>query len=120
MVPTDVLAPIGCHYHQDGKTWEITIFASLTEVVGGQRDGLRFPCHFVLDVAGVVALFSKVDSVEWQILPEGTEDEIGAHVAVEGTYQGEHVLLRIPAEAPERFEVGRFANVFEMRYVDNW
>jgi len=116
----DVLAPIGCHYHQEDDVWEVTLFASRTEVVGGEKDGLRFPSRFILDVKGLIELFSSVEAVEWQALPQGTDDEIGANLAVLGTYCGEHVCLRIPAEAPQRFDVGRVANVYEMRFVNIW
>ncbi|MEZ6052988.1 MAG: hypothetical protein R3B91_10170 [Planctomycetaceae bacterium] len=116
----DVLAPIGCHYHLEDGVWEVTIFASKTEVVGGEQDGLRFPSRFVLDLKALLDLFSSVEAVEWQALPHGPDDEFGANVAIVGTYQGGDVCLRIPAEAPQRFEVGRLANVYEMRFVDIW
>lgn len=116
----DVLAPIGCHYHRGDDMWEVTIFASRTEVVGGERDGLRFPSRFVLDVKGLLALFETVEAIEWQALSQGPEDEIGANLAVLGSCEGGRVCLRIPAEAPHRFEVGRLANVYEMRFVDVW
>lgn len=114
------MAPVGCHYHHNGDLWEVTIFCSMTEVIGGEQDGLRFATCFVLDVGGIIGLFCDVDSVRWQTLPHADDDELGAHVAVEGTYQGQRLLLRIPAEAPERFEAGRKANVLEMRVVDVW
>ncbi len=116
----DVLAPIGCHYHYEDGLWEIAIFASRTEVVGGERDGLRFPSRFILDVKGLLAMFSSVEAVEWQALPQGSDDEIGANLAILGQCQGGRVCLRIPSEAPHRFEVGRLANVYEMRFVDVW
>lgn len=120
MHPVDAMAPVGCHYHREGDIWEVTIFSSMTEVIGGQQDGLRFPCCFVLDVGGIIGLFSDIEAVQWQTLRHADDDEVGAHVAIEGTYQGEHLLLRIPAEAPERFEAGRKANVNEMRIVNVW
>lgn len=120
MYPVEPMAPVGCHYHRDGDLWEVTIFCSMTEVVGGEQDGLRFASCFVLDVGGIIGLFSGVDSIRWQTLPQADDDEVGAHVAIEGTYQGERLLLRIPAEAPERFEAGRKANVYEMRIVNVW
>ncbi len=116
----DILAPIGCHYHYKDGLWEITIFASRTEVVGGERDGLRFPSRFILDVQGLLELFSSVEAIEWQALPQGSDDEIGANLAILGECNGGRVCLRIPSEAPHRFEVGRLANVYEMRFVDVW
>ena len=122
MHPVDAMAPVGCHYHREGDTWEVTIFSSMTEVIGGQQDGLRFPSCFVLDVGGIIGLFSDVEAVRWQTLrpADGDDDEVGAHLAVEGIYQGERLLLRIPAEAPERFDAGRKAHVHEMRIINVW
>ena len=39
--PVDVLAPIGCHsFHNPAEgRWEISLFVSKTEVVGGMHDG---------------------------------------------------------------------------------
>ena len=116
----DAMSPVGCHYHREGETWEVTIFASMTEVIGGQQDGLRLPSRFVLDVGGLISLFSEIEQIRWQTLREGEDDEVGSHLAIEGTYQNEHLLLRVPAEAPARFEAGRKANVYEMRIVNIW
>lgn len=116
----DAMAPVGCHHHREGETWEVTVFASMTEIIGGQQDGLRFPSSFVLDVGGLIGLFSEVEQIRWQTLRQGEEDEIGAHLAIEGIYRKERLLLRVTAEAPARFEAGRKANLYEMRFVDVW
>lgn len=120
IVPTDVMPPLGCHFFDGEGLCEVTLFAAKTEVIGGERDGFQFPAEFILDIAGILSLFSDVRSIEWQALPYERDDEIGAHVAIEGTYAGEDLLLRIPAQAPDRFGVGRYANVQEMRFVDAW
>ena len=120
MIPTDVLPPIGCHcYEQDGL-WEVTVFVAKTEVIGGERDGYQFSAEFVLDVGKILALFSDVRSVRWQALRHDADDEIGAHIALEGDYCGRALLLRVPAHAPKRFDVGRHANVNNGRFVDIW
>ena len=117
---TDLMAPIGCHYYRCEETWEVTVFASLTEIIGGEEDGRRIPSRFVLDVGAIIGLFNDVEEVRWQNLPQGADDELGAHLAVEGIHRGERLVLRIPAKAPDRFEAGRLANVYEMRFVDIW
>jgi len=81
---------------------------------------MQFATKFVLDVGAVIGLFSDVDQLRWQNLPQAIDDELGAHLAVEGIYRGERLVLRIAAEAPDRFEAGRLANVYEMRFVDVW
>lgn len=120
MHPTEVMSPVGCHYHLAEDVWEVTIFASKTEVIGGEQDGLRFPSRFVLDVGALIGLFSDVDEVRWQNLAQAVDDELGAHLAIEGIHRGMRMVLRITAEAPDRFDSGRLANVYEMRFVDVW
>ena len=46
----DVLAPLGCHYHDADGVWEVTLFASLTEVVGGAKDGVLRRSKFSVDL----------------------------------------------------------------------
>ena len=120
IIPADVLPPLGCHcFNQDG-VWEVTLFAATTEVIGGERDGYRFSAEFVLDIGKLLSLFTDLTSVHWQALPHDTNDEIGAHVAIEGAYRGRSLLLRIPSHAPQRFDVGRHAHVHGRRLVDIW
>ncbi len=116
----DVLSPVGCHVHQEGGLFEVMVFASRTEVFGGRQDGKRIPSRFTLDVRGLLGLFSSVESVNWQPIAESTDDEIGAHLAIVGDYQDRKICLRVPAEAPERFEVGRIANIPERRFINIW
>ena len=60
MMPADVMPPIGCHYCSVGSTWEISLFASSTQVVGGGRDGDVRRSRFCLDVEGIRKLFDEV------------------------------------------------------------
>ena len=118
----DVLSPIGCHYYhsRDRNQWEVTLFASKTEVVGGQRDGLVSPSKFTVDVGGVIDLFTEVTALNWQALPVGPGDELGPHVSLEGVFQGHAVWLRILAKAPRRYKAGRRASVYEFHLEDIW
>ncbi|MBX3439329.1 MAG: hypothetical protein KF861_17705 [Planctomycetaceae bacterium] len=116
----DVLSPVGCHYHQDDELCEVMVFASQTEVYGGRRDGKRFPSRFTLDVQGLMGLFNSIEAVEWQALRHDQEDDVGAHLAIVGDYQGRRLCLRIPSKAPECFDAGRIANVLEGRFINMW
>ncbi|MGD9855380.1 MAG: hypothetical protein AB7U20_10580 [Planctomycetaceae bacterium] len=116
----DVLSPVGCHYHQDEDLYEVMVFASQTEVYGGRRDGKRFPSRFTLDVQALLGLFTSTEAVEWQALRQDGEDDIGAHLAIVGEYQGRRLCLRIPSRAPACFDAGRIANVLEGRFINMW
>src|SRR5690242_15665273 len=95
MQAADVLAPIGCHFCRVDDLWEIALFAASTEVVGGEQDGLLRFSRFQVDIRAVAELFTVVDEVTWQALPIGGDDELGAHVAVQGWCGEHHVCLRI-------------------------
>src|SRR5687768_15607754 len=100
IVPADWLSPLGCHYHRAGEIWEVTLFASLTEVIGGDKDGAIVRSRFSVDLIRLYAIFTEVDTFHWQALPLGAQDELGPHVAVEGRYGAERVWLRVLARPP--------------------
>lgn len=116
----DVLSPLGCHFQQVENVWEVTVFASRTEVVGGPQDGLNCESGFSVDVDGLRKLFSDVEAFSWQAQPLGPNDDLGSHLAVEGTYETRQIWLRITATAPQIFGVGRRALVNQERFEDIW
>ena len=120
MMPADVLAPIGCHYCCVEKTWEISLFASSTQIVGGGHDGDVRRSRFCLDVEAVRKLFDEVDSVTWQAHTLATDDELGPHVELHGTYADKDVKLRILVFPPKRFASGRRAIVYEPAWEETW
>ena len=120
MFPVDVMAPLGCHYYFSEGTWEITLFPSQTEIIGGVHDGEKKTSPFCLDVKLLIDRFSKVDAIEWQSQPASESDEIGSNIAIVGIYDGHDVILRVCQQAPERFHPGRYANVYEKRWVETW
>ena len=120
MTPTDVMSPLGCHFcHVDGH-WEIALFAADTEIVGGRKDGMHRGSRFSLDVLAATRYFTRVTSITWQALPFGSYDELGAHIAVEGMVGEEEVWLRVLSRAPERFNPGRLARVYELAWEEMW
>lgn len=120
MEPLGTLSPIGCHYHPGPAGWEVTVFAALTEVVGGPHDGRTFGTVFEVDVKSLMNLFSSVAAVRWQSQSLGNQDELGAHLSIEGLYGEEPVCVRIPSVSPDRFEPGRKMLVHHRRWEENW
>ncbi|MAG94505.1 MAG: hypothetical protein CMJ48_12255 [Planctomycetaceae bacterium] len=118
----DFLSPLACHHYFDEERgeWEIAIFASRTEVVGGDLDGRRKSSRFSIDLMQVFTIFRDITRYDWQALPAGEDDEIGAHISILGSFQGHAVHVRILAQAPERFETGRLAKTYELRFEDAW
>ncbi|HEY2253331.1 MAG TPA: hypothetical protein VGH74_19795 [Planctomycetaceae bacterium] len=120
MMPADVMSPIGCHYTRVDKTWEISLFASSTEIVGGERDGDVRRSRFCLDLEGVRKLFDEVHNVSWQAHALASDDELGPHVELHGRYAQQDVKLRILAFPPKRFASGRRAIVYEPAWEETW
>jgi hypothetical protein len=122
MRAVDILSPVGCHHFYDEaeQQWEITLFASRTEVVGGEYDGRWTFSKFGLDVLGLMKIFSKIDSCHWQAHSFGADDELGAHISIVGEFAGQRLWLRVLASAPERFESGRIADTAQQRLENTW
>lgn len=116
----DVLSPLGCHFQQVKEIWEVTLFASKTEIVGGSQDGLMCSAGFNVDVSGLVRLFSDVEAVSWQSQSLGRGDDLGAHLSVEGWHEDRQLWLRITSVAPRRFGVGRRAIVNQQQIEELW
>ncbi|SFH70165.1 hypothetical protein [Planctomicrobium piriforme] len=114
------LPPIGCHYIHADQTWEVSIFISPTELVGGEHDGERLSCLYVVDVVDLMHVFDVVESASWQPLALNETDELKSHLAVSGYFQGNSIWLRILAETPERYDPGRFIDLNSGRIVDTW
>jgi hypothetical protein len=120
MNPIDLLAPVGCHFCLVEDTWEITLFASSTQIVGGKRDGVLRHSRFNVDVRAVMDLFSNVWNMTWQPIPVAADDDLGPHLSIEGSHAEFSVWLRILARAPKRFDPGRRAIVYDATWEENW
>ncbi len=118
----DVLSPLGCHcYHNKARDeFELTVFASRTQVVGGRLDGHEVSSSFDVNVGEIALLFDELPKIGWQALAKGTEDQLGPHVAFEGCYMGQAIWLRILSQPPDRFEHGRNLNVHTLKLEDLW
>lgn len=116
----DTLPPIGCHVCNADDIWEISLFVSPTEIVGGEHDGERVSSMFLVDTLVILELFDVVESAVWQPHQMDADDELRAHFAVTGVYQGRQICLRLLADTPERFAPGRYANLFEKRIMETW
>ena len=58
----DTLPPIGCHVCNADDIWEISLFVSPTEIVGGEHDGERVSSMFLVDTLVILELFDVVES----------------------------------------------------------
>ena len=120
MNPVDFLAPVGCHFCLADGTWEISLFASSTQIVGGKKDGVLRHSRFNVDVKAVSELLSDVRNISWQALPMAGDDDLGPHLSLEGSYAGYSVWLRILSRPPKGFEAGRRAVVYDAAWEETW
>ena len=118
--PLDPMPPLGCHYHLCDSSWEISLFPSQTEIVGGAQDGHQTAPRFFVDVLAIARLFSRVDELTWQSKPVDESDQLGSHIAIGGVCEGESVSIRILRSAPRGFDPGRKAMVHDGCLIETW
>jgi len=99
-----VLGPLVYRYGEEVGFWEVVLYPSPVELVGGALDGDVVTPGFTLHLEGLRAAFQRVDELCWNAL--GLIGHEGPYVAIEGEYQGHEVYLRILAYAPEDEEPG--------------
>ena len=116
----DVLSPLGCHFHCANNVWEVTVFASKTEIVGGSQDGQLIESCFSIDIKGLLGLLTDIQEISWQSNSLGPMDDLGAHLSVHGNYDGKVIWLRVTSVAPEQFEAGRRIHVNQKSIEEVW
>lgn len=120
ILAVDVLAPLGCHFTCADEVWEITLFASSTEILGGPQDGGERVSRFHVDILPLFELFDSLESVYWQAQGLGFEDDLGPHLGIEGVVQGQRVWVRIPSLPPRGYSPGRQALVKKRSWEELW
>ncbi len=86
--------------------WEVTVYCTPGEAVGGAEDGAVLVSGFSLDLLELTSLFEELTDSHWQAHSFGPHDHTGPHISVEGMYRGHHVYLQVLVEAPENEEPG--------------
>ena len=118
------LAPLGCHFHENDEVerpqWEVTLFVSSTEVIGGSLDGHRSVSPFMVDLAKLMSVLDVVESCYWQAHTMAEDDQLGPHVGMEGVFRGRSVWLRITAQPPDQFDPGRAFDSIASQLQNLW
>jgi len=104
LAPDSLMGPLGILYRAEDGFWEIDIFPTPVELVGGAEDGAVVSPAYSMDLEHLRSLLGRVDDFGWNAL--GRPDGGGPFVWIEGNYQGQNLLLRILAQAPEGEEPG--------------
>jgi len=98
--------PLAFRWGNEDDFWEVTVYCTPGEAVGGAEDGAVLVPGFSLDLMGLTSIFDELTDSHWQAHPFGPHDHGGPHISVEGTYRGHQVFLQVLAEAPEDEEPG--------------
>jgi hypothetical protein len=99
--------PVGYRWlNDDGEFWEVLVYSTPVQLVGGAVDGEIVYPLFSLDLQGLSSCFDEVVDFRWQAQDFGPHDLEGPHVSVEGVYRGRNVYLRVLSEPPEDEEPG--------------
>ncbi len=122
ILDTSEHAPIGCHYHcaHERDEWEVTVFISDTEVVGGARDGTLVPYPIQLDVSQAIELFDEIPKIHWETGAIREDEDLVQHMSFEGSVRGHYVWLRILAQAPRQAGPGRLLHASTGELEDLW
>ena len=101
MEPHAATGPLAFRWRQEGDFWEIAVYYTPGEVIGGAEDGAVIVPGFSLHVQELISAFEKVADACWCSHSFGPNDNRGPHISIEGVYQNHNVHLEILAEAPE-------------------
>jgi hypothetical protein len=99
-----LIGPLRWYYLEEEEYAELEVYPTLVEILGGELDGKLILAGFSLDVTTLLAAFSRVDAIRWS--SQGIADDEGAHLSIEGIYEGHDIWLRILADPPEDEEPG--------------
>jgi hypothetical protein len=101
--------PLGYRYGEEDDFWQIAVYLTPVELVGGADDGEVVLPGFQLDLLGLRDVFDEIEDFGWDGL--GLCNGDGPLIWVEGVYQGHEVYVTVLAQAPEDEEPGRKIDV---------
>jgi hypothetical protein len=101
-----VTGPLGFRWSEEEQFWEVIVYPTPIELVGGAADGELVSPGFSLNVKELQSSFDEVTDVNWRAHDFGPQDPDGPHISIEGVYQGHDVYLTVLSEAPDDEEPG--------------
>ena len=86
-----------CHFVKVSGVWEVTLFP---ESWNSDSPAMRGSHGFAINLLNVFKLFDHVSNCSWQAQSFGVDDDLGAHLSVDGTSTGHQVWLRVLSQEP--------------------
>ncbi|MHB8900034.1 MAG: hypothetical protein ACYC6Y_14900 [Thermoguttaceae bacterium] len=93
------MGPLGCRYREEDDFWEVDVYPTPLELVGGATDGEVVAPPFTFDVEQLRTAFDRIEALVWQ--SQGFPNDEGPRLIIEGAYRGRGVYLQVLAYAPE-------------------
>jgi hypothetical protein len=90
--------PLGVRWGQDEDAWEVTIYPTPVELVGGAVDGEVVAPGFAIDLERLHTAFTRLDAFGWNALGLGQD---GPCIELEGDFLAHQLFLRVLAQAPQ-------------------
>jgi hypothetical protein len=98
-VPLTGVGRVGCECDVYDSDWEARMYLGATEVVGGKDDGQAHGSSFELHVSGLLACFTAVHDVSWNVAaPRG--DAGGSFVTMHGHVDDHPLCVKVYSRAP--------------------
>ena len=107
------MGPLGFRWLEEDQFWEVIIYPTPVELIGGAVDGELVAPGFSLDLWALPSVFDEVIDVIWRAHSFGPLDPDGPYISIEGVFQGHHLCLRVLSEAPDDEEPGLKLNVMK-------
>jgi hypothetical protein len=94
-------AELSCHVFQNPETaeWEVTLFAE-PPTWGGRLSHSSTSPVLSIDVQAVTSVFDAILNCRWQTAELSADDDLGAHLSIEGVVHGHAVWLRVLSGKP--------------------
>ena len=98
------MGPLGQRSWEEDGDWQVWIYPTPVELVGGRHDGEVVAPGITLDLEALREVFESVEAFSWNALALNWPE--GPHVSIVGVFQGREVWLQVLAYAPEDEEPG--------------
>ena len=107
------MGPLGYRYGEEEGFWQVEVYPTPVELVGGAVDGEVVAPGFSLDLEGLRSAFEEITDLGWHSL--GFAHAEGPHIWIEGVFHGQEVFLQALAYAPDDEEPGMKLSVNQRR-----
>jgi len=104
--PAEDVARAGFECQPTENGWEVGLFLSRVEIVGGRYDGKAELCQFSYNLQALRSHFEEISKLQMTALPKADREEAVSFVEVRGKVQQTDVSLKIYSIPPQDAGIG--------------